>query len=218
MLAVVVFALPAASRADVYVLIEADGTTRFSSQPDEPRYRLFLKEPTEYRLKTMGELASLRNPGDYRLRAPAARRPDVHDNPLLEGKPFNAQVSKAARTHEVDPALVHAVIAAESNYNAKVVSHKGAIGLMQVMPDTGRRYGVKEKDLYAPAKNIATGVRYLAELIAMFEGDLELALAGYNAGENTVLRFGRKVPPYPETRAYVPRVLRYYDALRAGNG
>lgn len=216
MLAALLAAAPLAARADLYVLVEADGTTRFSSQPDDPRYVLFQKAPDGYRLKPAPELAGVRNPGDYRLRAPAARRPDPHDNPQLVGKPFHAQVSAAARAHEVDPALVHAVIAAESNYDPKAISVKGAIGLMQVMPDTGRRYGLREKELYAPGKNISVGVRYLADLITLFDGNLELAVASYNAGENTVIRFGNKVPPYPETRAYVPRVLRYYDTLRGG--
>jgi soluble lytic murein transglycosylase-like protein len=106
------------------------------------------------------------------------------------------------------------VIAAESNYNPNARSNKGAVGLMQVMPDTGRRYGVKEKELKHPEKNIRAGVQYLADLIDLFDGDLKLALAGYNAGENAVLRHGRKVPPFAETQAYVPRVLRFYDTLR----
>jgi hypothetical protein len=217
-LTAIFLAAPLASRADIYVLVQPNGTTRFSNVPDDPRYVLYQKEPTQYTLKPAGQLAGVRNPGDYRLRAPAARRSDWRDNPQLLRKPFHAQVNEAARANEVDPALVHAVIAAESNYNPKAISGKGAIGLMQVMPDTGRRYGMKTKDLYAPAKNIAVGVRYLAELIAMFDGNLELAIASYNAGENAVIRFGNRIPPYPETRAYVPRVMRYYAALRAGNG
>ena len=84
---------------------------------------------------------------------------------------------------------------------------------MQVMPDTGRRYGVQEKELRQPRQNIRTGTRYLADLIRLFDGDLRLALAGYNAGENIILRSGRQIPPYAETQAYVPRVLRFYDQL-----
>lgn len=217
-LVVSALAWPLAAAADIYVLVEPNGTKRFSNQPDDPRYRLFRKEPTEYQLKPARTLGKVRNPGDYRLRNPAARRPDPYDNPLLKGRPFQSQVQTAAKRHEVDPALVHAVIAAESNYNPKAVSNKGAIGLMQIMPDTGRRFGAKANELYSPGRNIAVGVRYLAELIEMFDGDIELALASYNAGENTVIRFGRKVPPYPETRAYVPRVLRYYDRLRPAYG
>jgi len=105
-------------------------------------------------------------------------------------------------------------MATESNYNARAVSNKGAMGLMQLMPDTARRYGVKEKDIRQPDKNIRAGAQYLADLVQMFDGDLRLALAGYNAGENVVVRYGNRIPPYPETRAYVPRVLAHYDQLR----
>jgi hypothetical protein len=216
-LAVVLCALVPAAAANVYALVEEDGTVRLSNVPDDPRYKLFFREPAEYKLRDSGEFRSLRNPGDYRLRAPWGRqpdKPDVFDNPLLNGKPFQDHVVGAAKAHNVDPALVHAVIAAESNYNPNAVSDKGAVGLMQLMPDTGRRYGLKQTELREPQKNIRAGVQYLAELIAMFEGDLRLALASYNAGENAVLRYGRKVPPFAETQAYVPRVLRYYDGLR----
>ena len=208
--------LAAAPRAlaNVYTMIDDDGNVRFSSTPDDPRYKLFLREPTEYKLRDSGEFRGMRNPGDYRLRAPWGRRPDLYENPALADKPYQGEVVAAAKRHNLDPALVHAVIAAESNYNPNAVSNKGAVGLMQVMPDTGRRYGVREKELKEPQKNIRAGVQYLAELIEMFEGDLRLALAGYNAGENVVLRYGRKVPPYAETQAYVPRVLRVYDQLR----
>ncbi len=212
-LAAVALGWPLAAAADIYVLVERNGTKRFSNQPDDPRYRLYLKEPGgEYKLKPARVLGTVRNPGDYRLRNPAARR-NLYDNPLLKGRPYQQQVERAAKLHEVDPALVHAVITAESNYNARAVSNKGAIGLMQIMPDTGRRFGAKTRDLYKPAQNIAVGVKYLAELIELFDGDIELAIASYNAGENTVIRFGRRVPPFPETRAYVPRVLRYYEQL-----
>jgi soluble lytic murein transglycosylase-like protein len=205
------------AHANVYALVEEDGTVRFSNTPDDPRYKLFLREPTEYRLKDAAEVRGVRNPGDQRLRAAWGRadpRADVFANPLLAEKPYQGEVVAAAKQHQVDPALVHAVIAVESNYNPHALSHKGAVGLMQVMPDTGRRYGVKEKELRHPGKNIRAGVQYLSELIELFDGDLKLALAGYNAGENAVLRHGRRIPPFAETQAYVPRVLRFYDDLR----
>jgi soluble lytic murein transglycosylase-like protein len=205
------------AHANVYALVEEDGTVRFSRTPDDPRYKLFLREPTEYKLKDAGEVRGVRNPGDQRLRAAWGRadpKADVFANPLLAEKPYQGEVVAAAKQHQVDPALVHAVIAVESNYNPRALSHKGAVGLMQVMPDTGRRYGVKEKELRHPGKNIRAGVQYLSELIELFDGDLKLALAGYNAGENAVLRHGRRIPPFAETQAYVPRVLRFYDDLR----
>jgi len=200
--------------ADVYSLVEEDGTVRFSNQPDDPRYKLYLREPSEYKLRDTKEFRNLRNPGDFRLRAPWGKRPDLLENPALQGKPFQEQVIGAAKDTQLDPALIHAVITAESNYNPNAVSDKGAVGLMQIMPDTARRYGVKDKEIKHPEKNIKAGAQYLADLIRMFDGDLKLALAGYNAGENVVLRYGRRVPPYAETQAYVPRVLRVYDQLR----
>jgi soluble lytic murein transglycosylase-like protein len=202
------------AQANVYALIEDDGTVRFSTTPDDPRYQLFFREPADYKLKDPAQVRGVRNPGDYRLRAAWGRQPDLFANPLLAGRPYQEHVIEAAKEHKLDPALVHAVIAAESNYNPNARSNKGAVGLMQVMPDTGRRYGVKEKELKLPEKNIRTGVQYLADLIEMFDGDLKLALAGYNAGENAVLRHGRRIPPFAETQAYVPRVLRVYDTLR----
>jgi len=216
--AAVVFACAApVANANVYALVEEDGTVRLSNTPDDPRYKLFFREPTEYKLKDAAQMRGVRNPGDYRLRAAWGRadsKSDLFANPLLADKPYQEQVVEAAKEHKLDPALVHAVIAAESNYNPNALSNKGAVGLMQVMPDTGRRYGVKEKELKQPAQNIRTGAQYLADLIDMFDGDLKLALAGYNAGENAVLRHGRKIPPFAETQAYVPRVLRFYDTLR----
>jgi soluble lytic murein transglycosylase-like protein len=199
------------TRADIYSFVEADGTVRFTDQPDDRRYKLFLKEPRG----AAPALRNLRTPGDARLRASLGRELALgaYDNPLLAAKPYQEDVLEAAKEHKLDPALVHAVIAAESNYNPTAVSVKGAIGLMQLMPDTGRRYGVREKELLQPRQNIKTGARYLADLIRMFDGDLKLALASYNAGENVILRFGRQVPPYAETQAYVPRVLRFYEQL-----
>lgn len=207
-------AAAAPTGADVYSFVEEDGTVRFSNQPDDPRYKLYLREPAEYKLRDTKEFRNLRNPGDFRLRAPWGKRPDLLENPALQGKPFQEHVIVAAKTTQLDPALIHAVITAESNYNPNAVSEKGAVGLMQLMPDTARRYGVKAKEIKHPEKNIAAGAQYLADLIRMFDGDLKLALAGYNAGENVVLRYGRKVPPYAETQSYVPRVLRVYDQLR----
>jgi soluble lytic murein transglycosylase-like protein len=213
--AVLVATAPAS--ADIYSYVEEDGTVRFSNRPDDPRYKLYLRDPSEYKLRETKEVHNLRNPGDYRLRAPWGKKTPL-ENPLLEGKPFQEHVIAAAKNTQLDPALIHAVIIAESNYNPHAVSHKGAAGLMQLMPDTARRYGVKDKDIKQPEKNIRAGAQYLADLIRLFDGDLQLALAGYNAGENVVLRYGGKVPPYAETEAYVPRVLRFYEQLRLPGG
>jgi len=118
-------------------------------------------------------------------------------------RPFSALIATSAATHGVDVRLVHAVIEAESNYQPRARSAKGAKGLMQLMPATARQYAVR--DPYDPRSNIDAGVRHLKDLLSRF--DVGLALAAYNAGEATVRRFGG-LPPYAETRNYVSRILR----------
>jgi hypothetical protein len=113
----------------------------------------------------------------------------------------------AAKKHGVNPELVVAVIKAESAFDPRAVSRKGARGLMQLMPATGRRYGVTPSELFKPERNIDAGVRYLAFLAKKFDGDLPKILAGYNAGEGSVERFGG-IPPYRETQGYVKRILK----------
>ena len=119
-------------------------------------------------------------------------------------------VEESARQHELDPLLVHSVIQAESNYNPLAISPKGAQGLMQLMPSTARRFGVRNSFNFA--ENIEGGVRYLRYLLTLF-GDQKLAVAAYNAGEQAVIRHGG-VPPYAETRNYVRVVSRNYSTAR----
>lgn len=126
----------------------------------------------------------------------------------------------AAAAQSLDPAFVIAVAAAESAFNVKAVSPKGALGLMQVMPATAERYGVAarpsaegEHAAMEPKVNAQIGTRYLADLLRMFDGDKELALAAYNAGEGAVIKYGRQIPPYPETQQYVEKVMRFYRSL-----
>jgi soluble lytic murein transglycosylase-like protein len=121
---------------------------------------------------------------------------------------YGELIAKAAERHQVDPKLLHAVIQAESAYNANAVSSAGAVGLMQLMPDTARRYGVSDRG--DAEQNIDAGTRYLKDLLAMFNADLKLAVAGYNAGEGAVIKYNRTVPPYPETQNYVQQVLSLY--------
>jgi hypothetical protein len=118
-------------------------------------------------------------------------------------------IVKASERYRVDPALVKAVIKAESNFNHRAVSPVGARGLMQLMPSTAATLRVE--DSFHPENNINGGVRYLRYLMNLFSGDLPLVLAAYNAGENTVLRYNNRIPPYQETRTYVRRVLDYFD-------
>ncbi|MFZ0333388.1 MAG: lytic transglycosylase domain-containing protein [Candidatus Acidiferrales bacterium] len=116
-------------------------------------------------------------------------------------------VNAAAARNDLDPALVQAVIQAESNWNPYAVSRKGAFGLMQLIPSTAERYGVR--DVFDPVQNINGGTRYLRDLLDRYHGDLKKSLAAYNAGEQAVQRFGG-VPQYPETRAYVRKVTHTY--------
>ncbi len=126
--------------------------------------------------------------------------------------PLRALVDAISANHGMDPALVRAVMKTESNFNRWAVSNKGALGLMQLIPSTGRRYGVR--DFFDPEQNIDGGVRYLKFLLQKFNGDLDLSLAAYNSGENLVERFGR-IPPIPETANYVRRVRTIYKKKSA---
>jgi soluble lytic murein transglycosylase-like protein len=124
-------------------------------------------------------------------------------------------IEKAASESRLRPALIHAVVRAESAYRPDAVSHKGAVGLMQLMPGTAERYGVSDRR--DPAQNLSGGTRYLRDLLEMFDNDLQLALAAYNAGENAVIRYGNKIPPYNETQGYVRKVIRFYNDMNGSD-
>ena len=128
---------------------------------------------------------------------------------MKEKTDYEDLIVKASERYRVDPALVKAVIKAESNFNHRAVSPVGARGLMQLMPATAAILRVE--DSFHPESNIDGGVRHLRYLMNLFSGNLPLVLAAYNAGENTVLRYNNRIPPYQETRTYVRRVLDYYD-------
>ena len=133
----------------------------------------------------------------------AQGRPSIVPDEVLAARPFADLISTIAATHNVDARLVHAVIEQESNYQPRARSKKGARGLMQLMPETARQYGVRNS--YDPKANLEAGVRHLKDLMSRL--DLPFALAAYNAGEATVRRYGG-LPPFPETQAYVRSILR----------
>lgn len=180
--------LPAA--ADVYHFRSEDGVPHFSDQPTDPRARLYLRSA-----------ASVPLPPSQ----PAPRR--GAGRPRLE-----REVAVAARLGRLEPALLHALIEVESAYDPRAVSPKGALGLMQLMPATAARYGVRNP--FDVAENLAAGAIHLRSLIDRFSGDMSLALAAYNAGSGAVLAHGGRIPPYAETQRYVPAVLKRYDRLR----
>jgi soluble lytic murein transglycosylase-like protein len=186
--------LPLEARADIYSFTDERGVVHFTNIKGlDSRYKLVRREGSSL---------------------PARPAPPRSYMPTEEEiRRYKAIVESAARSHGVDTALVHAVITAESGYNPSALSPKGASGLMQLMPDTARRYGVR--NIWDPVENVHGGVRYLKDLLAMFNGNMELAVAGYNAGENAVIRAGHRIPPYAETVAYVPKVIDYYRKFRA---
>lgn len=175
--------------ADVY--IDLSQTAEISITQDSEHYTLKIEEPYS---------APSISPKKMALSAHSAE----HINAL----PFNTEVIIAANESALEPALIHAVISAESNHNPYAQSKKGAYGLMQLMPETSRRFNVKNKN--DPKQNVVAGAKYLRELLNIFNGDLNLTLAAYNAGPAAVKKYGGKIPPYKETLDYVPKVLKYY--------
>jgi len=125
---------------------------------------------------------------------------------------YEAVIQKMAARYKVEPALIKAVIKAESNFDPSALSRKGAIGLMQLMPATAVNLNVS--DPYNPHQNIEGGTKYLRNLTGLFGSDLKLVIAAYNAGENAVIKYGRNIPPYKETRDYVKRVTTYLSSYR----
>lgn len=174
--------------ADIYKYVDKYGRAHYTDNPSHSGYRLLVRTKTSNTPK-------------------ATKPPSVHDYKANRTR-FSSTIKAAAKRYQVPHTLLHAVITAESAYNPDAVSHKGAIGLMQLMPATAQRYGVNDPS--DPVANISGGSRYLHDLLKMFNNDLKLALAAYNAGENTVIKYGRKIPPYQETQSYVQTVLEYY--------
>jgi soluble lytic murein transglycosylase-like protein len=121
-------------------------------------------------------------------------------------------IVESGKRNSVDPLLLYSIMHQESSFKARAMSYKGARGLMQLMPGTASRFGVS--NIWDPKQNIEGGARYMRFLLDMFDGDVRLALAGYNAGEGAVMKYGNQVPPYSETREYVRRIGNRYSLIR----
>jgi soluble lytic murein transglycosylase-like protein len=171
-----------AARADIYMYRDTRGVLHFSNAPSEPQYQYYLPDITSWTTSRLGRIDGKRR------------------------KAFDRIIQDAARRHQVDTALVKAVIRAESDFVPYAVSPKGAQGLMQLMPTTARLRNVWR--VFEPRENVEGGVSHLRYLLDRYGGNLRLALAAYNAGEKAVDAHGG-VPPYPETVEYLSRVLRF---------
>ena len=170
--------------ADIYRFVDENGVVHFSNTPDSSKFRFFMSE------------------GSCRA-APT----DKH-----RFKPFENMIVNAAKRHNLETCLVKAVIKVESDINPHAVSKKGAMGLMQLMPDTAKHLGVR--NCFDPLENIDGGARLLRTLFDKFEGKTKLALAAYNAGSESVNKYN-DVPPYPETVRFVEKVLHFQSMYRS---
>ncbi|WP_454763374.1 lytic transglycosylase domain-containing protein [Cupriavidus campinensis] len=206
-----------AAHAELYGYIDEDGVAHFADEKVDERYKLFMKDGGKLDTLAMPRVAGVRMAGRTgKADADAGRLYGYvlnHPNIAL----VDPIIRQVAAAQNVDPALVKAVMAVESGFNPSAVSPKGAIGLMQVIPDTGVRFGIAadkrrsvEQKLTDPRLNISAGVRYLRWLMELFPNNLELVLAAYNAGEGAVQRYNNQIPPFPETRQYVSTVLEFY--------
>jgi soluble lytic murein transglycosylase-like protein len=215
----VLLCMPGApAHAEIYGYVDPNGTAHFAVEKLDGRYHLMFRDGQSF--DTAAGLGSALAGG-----VPPASAQSLMN--LFEKSPgykvARAALQDAARRHAVDYELLQALVATESGFNAQAVSPKGAVGLMQVLPETAQRYGVQagkgqtmQARLYDPHVNVATGSRYLHDLIRMYSGRLELALAAYNAGEGAVQKAGDRIPNYPETQNYVKTVLALYAYLKPG--
>lgn len=203
------------AKADVWTYVDERGVAHFAASQLDPRYEVFFRggmnpdtQADDNRAVPMILDSTATSKVANWLESSSSFRSVEH---LVRG---------AATTHKVDFALLKALIATESGFDASAVSPKGAVGLMQVIPETANRYGLMgnrkvsiQTKLKDPKTNLHTGTRYLRDLLSMFPGQLELALAAYNAGEGAVQKAGNQIPNYPETQNYVKTVMQLYYSL-----
>ena len=222
-------ALPA--RADVWTFVDAQGMSHFATARLDDSYELFLRGSDSFSAGNNFARGALNLIGEPMVNEEARRGTVAQSAASLRlltyfdispnYKAVKHLLREASATHGIDYELLQALIATESGFDSHAVSPKGAVGLMQLIPPTAARYGVKadkntpiEKKLTDPKTNIRAGSSYFRDLMKMFPGQLELAVAAYNAGEGAVQRAGNKIPNYPETKNYVKNVMQLYQQLR----
>jgi len=189
LLCLALFVAPFLADADIYKYVDQHGRVHLTDRPNHGGYKRLVKTWKGWQEARV----------DYR-------------NVGRNRKKYEPTVASAAKANSLPAALLHAVITAESAYDPEAISSAGAVGLMQLMPGTAQRYGVRNRR--DPTANVSGGTRYLRDLLNMFDNNLVLALAAYNAGENAVIKHGRRIPPYQETQTYVRRVLKYYNEYK----
>jgi soluble lytic murein transglycosylase-like protein len=180
------------ARADFFQYTDDAGVVHITNVPTSKKYKWMMEER---RLSVLSPMN------------PAYKK--------LSKQKFDEMISSAAARYGIDPHLVRAIVKAESDYDEKAVSKKGATGLMQLMPATATRMGVK--NIHDPEDNVEGGIKYLSKLLKMFDWQVPLAVAAYNAGENAVVKYGNRIPPYSETQTYVKRVLHYYKDYKGSD-
>ena len=191
------------AHADIYRYVNKDGVTTFTNIKPQGKHEVVVREVPRQVEKPDAKPNLVWKTGELVVRGYGAG---------TRAK-YSPQIYAAAQANKIDPALIHAVISAESGYNPSARSRAGAVGLMQLMPATAARYSVTDR--WDPEQNIHGGTRYLRDLLVMFNNDLRLALAAYNAGEEAVVKHGHRIPPYRETLLYVPKVMSFYRVYRA---
>lgn len=209
----------AAAHAEIWGYVDETGRSHVATEKLDDRYTLFFKGGVRVDQPPVVDAAPVADSKARDEFINTSQYKHVANQPNAQR--FDSLIQQFASMHRVDPALVKAVIAVESSFQPEAVSPKGARGLMQIIPDTGERYGVvgdrkktTSQKLSDPATNLRVGTRYLRDLLGMFAQNVELALAAYNAGENAVQRYKNTVPPYRETQEYVKRVQQFYAGFR----
>jgi len=195
--------------ADVYKYVAPNGRVFYTDEPPNKRYKRIIRTKVVVRTRNK-KLRVHPNRGISLASLGKVKPGKLSRRASINKKKYSYLIKQAAKKHNVSERLLHAVIQTESAYNPTAISSAGAVGLMQLMPATARRFGVTNRN--DPKQSINGGARYLRVLLKMFKSNLTLAVASYNAGEGAVKKYNNSIPPYKETQNYVKKVLALYQS------